>query len=503
MFSGFTNSGEIANQFFEHKGLLEIYVHLAGGFFLFASSIIAAFLLWRNFSRLRQGWFPLGVGILFIGLIGLGEAVEHFFGPPGSAGYDFFHYLHMVAAPVGLFFLYVGVNELQFLYFEVKQKRVLSNQVVYLIIFVSFLLPAFLSAEAFADNALEVTFLSVTIIPTLIIAFLLTRKSIDLYRQQDKLSLFSLSVFSTVLVLIPILALSAVGLAGVIWLGRLADELGLAWPYLSFHVLQDLFLVTTGSTMLGSAIILMIPRSIKELQDRLLKSAKFTSLGELASNIAEQLSVPLTNILGYASLLLSEEKIPSYKKKDLELIKNEASKAVRLAQDLLDVSQSAKPDFKVLSLESVLEDALALAGGRCQQGGVKINRNFQHPLPLVSVDPEQIRQVFINVINNAVDAMPHGGKLDISLFSRGDWIELDFQDTGHGIAKENLKKVFEPLFTTKASKGTGLGLSLAKTILSQHNGTVEVKSTIGLGTMVKIKLPSLKREFQESLARWP
>src|SRR3990170_3908373 len=115
-------------QMVDHKGLAEIYVHLAASIFLFAASLLAIFIIWLNFGRRGQGWFALRMGIFFIGLIGLGEAAEHFFPPQG---HDFFHYLHMLAAPMSLFFLYLAVNELQLFYFDLEPKRMISNNNLY------------------------------------------------------------------------------------------------------------------------------------------------------------------------------------------------------------------------------------------------------------------------------------------------------------------------------------------------------------------------------------
>ena len=123
-FGNLVDKNVLVNQFVDHKALGEIYVHFAATMFLFAASLLAIFVVWLNFGRRGQGWFALRMGIFFIGLIGLGEFSEHFFSPKG---HDFFHYLHMLAAPMSLFFLYLAVNELQLLYFDLEPKRMISS----------------------------------------------------------------------------------------------------------------------------------------------------------------------------------------------------------------------------------------------------------------------------------------------------------------------------------------------------------------------------------------
>ena len=488
------DKGVLVNQWIDHRGLAEIYVHIAASLFLFLASLLAIFVIWLNFGRRGQGWFALRMGILFIGFIGLGEAAEHFF---SVRGHEFFHYLHMISAPMGLFFLYLAVNELQLLYFDLEPKRMVSNNGLYLLALASVGLAAALGYQAKAswDTSVEQPFLSITVIPTLIIAYLLIRRSIDLYRAQNRVPLFNLSIFSTNLALIPLLAWGAVVLAVVIWLGRVADFL--AWPtaYAVSHTIQDLFHAGLGASLMGSSLMLMLSKDTKSTEDRLVQSAKLVSLGEMTANLAADLNNPLMAIIGYSTLMLEDRKIPAARRKDLMMIQQEASRAAKVTKDLLDYAGKRQPRFQVIDIEVPLDQTLSLMEPRLRQGGIAVVKSMQRPLPFVSADPDQIKQAFINVMNNAIDSMRRGGRLEIHITKGANNVEVSFSDSGDGIPEEMLSRIFEPFFSLKPDGGgTGLGLSLAQSVIQQHRGSIEVTSQLGFGTCFTIRLPAVPEE---------
>jgi len=493
VFGKLNSENLLVNQIVDHKGLAEIYVHVAAGGFLFAASLLAILVIWLNFGRRGQGWFALRMGIFFIGLIGLGEAAEHFF---SARGHDFFHYLHMLAAPMSLFFLYLAVNELQLLYFDLEPKRMIGNHNLYLIAGATILLAAVLGYQSKAswDVAVELPFLSITVIPTLVIAYLLVRKSIDLYRAQNRVPLFNLSIFSTNLALIPLLAWGAVVLSVVIWLGRVADFIGWVPGYVVLHTTQDLFHAGLGASLMGSSLMLILSRDAKTTEDRLVQSGKLVSLGEMTASLATDLNNPLMAIIGYSTLMLEDRKIPVARRKDIEMIQHEASRAAKVTKDLLDYAGKRQPRFKVVDIELPLDQALSLMESRLRQAGIAVVKSMQRPLPFISADSDQIKQAFVNVMNNAIDAMSHAGRLEICVIKEGSQVEISFADSGDGIPEEMLARIFEPFFSLKAEGGTGLGLSLAHSVIQQHKGSIDVSSRLGFGTNFTIRLPAVPDE---------
>jgi signal transduction histidine kinase len=176
----------------------------------------------------------------------------------------------------------------------------------------------------------------------------------------------------------------------------------------------------------------------------------------------------------------------------LTIIEEEVKHADKIITDLLDFSRVRKPEFKEVDLTSLVKASL---------DNVKIPDNIEvkievDQIPPIEADLEDLRRVFINIIQNAVQAMPKGGRLTISAKTMGEYIELKFSDTGIGIPKENLEKLFTPLFTTKA-KGVGLGLCICKRIIDAHHGTIEVESDVGKGTTFTIKLPIHQNYIKE------
>lgn len=491
-FGELNKQGLLINQLVEHRGLAEIYVHLAASAFLFLASIIAAFSLWHKFKFQAHGWFLLRAGVLFLGLVGLGETTEHF---GSKLQFHFFHYLHMIAASVSLLFLYLAVKELNFFYLDLQPKNLISKTTTYLIFVTSLAVAAlfgFLFSQTWAF--IELPFLTLTMAPTAALTILLIKESVNLYTRQQRLSLFNLSLFSTTFGLLPLLSLGAVMLAASIWLGRLADNQQWVFGYVIFHTAQDLWHAGLGATLMGSALILYLLPKQQEVHKRLLRSAKLVAIGEMAGAVAAQLNRSLITVLSHATLVLEDKKLPINKRQEVDIIQAETTKAIKLAKDLLDYTTKLAPRFKVTDVESVLESSLRLSTPRLIEAGISVIKSYNRPLPLVSIDIDQIKQVFIGVINNAADSMSTGGRLEIVVAKKDAFVEIAFSDTGPGMTKEQLSHIFQPLYSTKSEKGTGLGLALAQSIIRQHRGNIEIDSAPGYGTTVTIKLPAVADE---------
>jgi signal transduction histidine kinase len=227
-------------------------------------------------------------------------------------------------------------------------------------------------------------------------------------------------------------------------------------------------------------------------EQRLMRSEKLASIGRLAAGIAHEINNPLTSVLTFSSLLLRKAEIEDQKEK-LEIIVKETTRCRQIVRDLLNFARQGEPKKEECSINQVIESALSLTKNQLKMSEMRIVvKKELEELPLLQLDLDQMLEVFVNIIINAIDAMPQGGELHFTtrLAQGGKTVEIRASDTGYGIPRENLAKVFDPFFTTKdAGKGTGLGLSVTYGIIDRHNGTIDVESEIGKGTTFIIKLP--------------
>ncbi len=235
--------------------------------------------------------------------------------------------------------------------------------------------------------------------------------------------------------------------------------------------------------------------ALEQAQLQLLQSAKLATIGELAAFVAHEINNPLTSVLGYASLILSETDANDPRRAELEVIEKEALRARAIVRDLLGFARQTDSIMGPTSINAALEAVLPLVRKRAEGQHVQINTRFELHLPPIMGDNNQLKQIFINLLNNAIDAMPNGGRIEIETRTvmangAGPKVEIAFQDTGIGIQPEQLPKIFDPFFTTKrAGQGTGLGLPISKRIVERHGGSIDVRSTPGKGTRFTINLP--------------
>jgi signal transduction histidine kinase len=234
---------------------------------------------------------------------------------------------------------------------------------------------------------------------------------------------------------------------------------------------------------------------LQETQAQLVQAAKLAAIGEMAAQVAHEINNPLTSVLGFASLLAEELPADSSMRQDANLIVTEAGRARDIVRDLLDFSRQ-RPFFpEQTDLNGVLRQVVGLVRLQGVQGrqGVTIDEQYAPDLPVVEVDPARMKQVFLNIINNAAQAMPNGGSVTVSTRASANEVTVAFVDTGSGIPPEHLERIFEPFFTTKPEMvGTGLGLPVSIGIVRQHGGTIEVESMPGQGSTFTIRIPRLK-----------
>lgn len=230
---------------------------------------------------------------------------------------------------------------------------------------------------------------------------------------------------------------------------------------------------------------------LKETQEQLIRSEKLAVIGQLAGGVGHELRNPLgaiKNAVYYikgkvtkSELVQKEPRVREF----LDIMDDEINSSEKIINDLLGFSRVGKPSVSPTRVNMVIEDALSRTP---IPENIKLTKKLDTELPEVEIDPDQIQQVLVNMITNAVQAMPDGGKLTIGAREKDKFLEMEIADTGGGIAEEAMDKIFDPLFTTKA-KGIGLGLAVCKSIIDRHEGHIEVKSKVGKGTIFNVKLP--------------
>ena len=229
---------------------------------------------------------------------------------------------------------------------------------------------------------------------------------------------------------------------------------------------------------------------LKQTQAQLVQSTKLAAIGELAANIAHEINNPLTTVLGFASFIAERLPPDDPTREELGLIQEEASRARDIVRDLLQFSRQRDFMPEPADVNTVLEQVVAMVRRQGALNVVTVTEIYADDLPMVEMDVPRIKQVFLNIINNAVYAMKDGGSLTIRTTLGTSTAHIAFEDTGPGIPAEILARIFDPFFTTKPEvSGTGLGLSVSLGIVQSHGGTIDVKSELGTGTTFTVTLP--------------
>jgi two-component system NtrC family sensor kinase len=231
---------------------------------------------------------------------------------------------------------------------------------------------------------------------------------------------------------------------------------------------------------------------LKEAQDQILRSERLAALGRLSAGVAHEMNNPLSGILLFTQSLLKKTKDDPSVHEDLEVIEQEIIRCSRIVRSLLDFARETKPKKVATQINSVIENTLTLVENQAAFHNIRILKELDPDLPLISLDANQIQQVLMNIILNAADAMSGGGTLAIKsqLSSQDDSVEVTIADSGCGIPKEVIDRIYDPFFTTKEQKkGTGLGLAVSYGIIKKHQGFILVESEVGKGTTFTITLP--------------
>ncbi len=235
---------------------------------------------------------------------------------------------------------------------------------------------------------------------------------------------------------------------------------------------------------------------IRTMSQQVWQATKLATVGELAAGIAHELNNPLATVSLRVEALLAALPADSPHRRPLEVVEGEVERMGSLVANLLQFSRRGRQQVSTLDLREELDGTLELIRYQFRKRGVEVRRELADDVPPVHADRQQLRQVFLNLLTNAADAMPQGGTLTLRVHAAEpddedgrDRVVVEVGDTGVGIPPENLARVTEPFFTTKGDKGTGLGLAICKRIVQEHEGTLGVESEPGRGTTVRVALP--------------
>jgi two-component system NtrC family sensor kinase len=246
----------------------------------------------------------------------------------------------------------------------------------------------------------------------------------------------------------------------------------------------------------------LLNEALFESQRQLSQSEKLAAVGQVTATMAHQIGTPLNSISGYLQLILQDGNLQSKDQGRLKIIESQLDRLADSVKNLLSFTRQPKPQLKSLEVNEVLEELIHLSEPWFLARNVKLAKHLSPNLPPILGDPTHLQTLFLNLITNALDAMPKGGVLTIKTRQRPPspspreerWLEIAMTDTGIGITEESKKRIFEPFFTTKKmGEGTGLGLAICEKIIKEHSGRIEIESEVGKGSTFLISLPVLER----------
>ena len=246
----------------------------------------------------------------------------------------------------------------------------------------------------------------------------------------------------------------------------------------------------------------LLNEALFESQRQLSQSEKLAAVGQVTAAMAHQIGTPLNSISGYIQLILQDGNLQPKDRDRLKIIESQLDRLADSVKNLLSFTRPPKPQLRTLDVNEVLEELIHLSEPWFLARNVRFSITLSPNLPPLLGDPTHLQTLFLNLITNALDAMPQGGVLTIKtrqvpppLSSEdGKWLEISIIDTGIGITEESKKRIFDPFFTTKKmGEGTGLGLPICEKIIKEHSGRIEVESEVGKGSRFSIFIPVFER----------
>ena len=226
------------------------------------------------------------------------------------------------------------------------------------------------------------------------------------------------------------------------------------------------------------------------LESQLRQADRLAKIGQFSAGVAHEINEPLANILGFAELALQSPGLPAQVASDLRSIVESSLHAREIIRKLMFFARQLPPQLLPVNLNDVVEQALGITESGAKRSQVELVRRYADTLPLLLADPQHIKQVVVNLVSNSIQAMERGGTVTVSTLCDGSDVYLIVEDTGPGMAPDELKQIFTPFYTTKdVDRGTGLGLSVVHGIIKAHGGVIQVHSVPGDGTRVEVTIP--------------
>ena len=267
-----------------------------------------------------------------------------------------------------------------------------------------------------------------------------------------------------------------------------------------FRMTAIIWLTIIGTLCLGGIMGFFIARKINE---ELVRSAKMASLGQLSATVAHEIRNPLTAVKMRLYSLRNQLKNDADFKEDMLVIDEEINRLEGIIKNFLDFARPPELKMEICDISKILDSVINLVKSKAEYSNIRIENRIEAALPEIEADKEQIRQVFLNIMLNAIDAMPEGGIIELAAFfnsrdkKQNGLLKVEIKDTGQGMGSDLKNKLFEPFITTK-EQGTGLGLFIASRIVKLHKGDIRIDSTFGKGTRVTVELPISYKLNEES-----
>jgi signal transduction histidine kinase len=234
-------------------------------------------------------------------------------------------------------------------------------------------------------------------------------------------------------------------------------------------------------------------RQLQDTQQQLIQSERMAAVGKVAAQVAHEVNNPLAIIKTAVRIIRNQSAPDSPATGNLQMIEEEISRITRIIQELLEFSRPKTPVQEWVQVNAVIQSLAPLLEHDCREKQIALKTILEPELPLVLISSDQLKQVVLNMVRNAEDAMPQGGELVICTAQQGRFVELSIADMGCGISAEHREHIFDPFFTTKRrGRGMGLGLSVSYGIITAASGRIEVESEVGKGSTFRVSLPAVQ-----------
>ena len=258
-------------------------------------------------------------------------------------------------------------------------------------------------------------------------------------------------------------------------------------------------LIARNSYMIINSALKEAEEKNRAIMEKMRQAERLSALGEFSAGIAHEIRNPLTSIKTFTQLLPAEYEDPNFRKEFIDSVTREVNRINKIVNDLLDYARPRKDNRLATDVLKLVDETIASLKPIFDEHHIIIKKRYNQK-PQIHIDPEQVRQVLVNLMVNAVEAMPAGGSITCTIEEIGKEVSIEIADTGKGMSEETVKQIFTPFFTTKEG-GTGLGLSIVQRIVNEQGGRIEVASRKDQGTQFKLFLPLEKDNREENTNR--